>query len=99
MKNVAVLTAVALVGFGMAGNAFGYDGASKMVVSMARPEPIKIASGSAPVLSYDLWRGSKPVLQLLQRVPKPTLTAERIREELPGPSTGTKAVVLFQRGR
>ncbi|MDP3762924.1 MAG: hypothetical protein Q8Q97_02530, partial [bacterium] len=71
----------------------------KMVATMTfRPEYRTIEAGPAPVLSYEPWRSSKIVLQLLQKFPEPTLAAEKIREETPGPLLGTKAVVLFQKG-
>ena len=99
MKNVAWMMTLAAFSVGVAGTAWGFEGGTKAVASMNfRPEYRAIEPGPAPVLSYEPWRGSKPVVELLRRFPKPTLSLEKIREETPGASLGTKAVVLFQRG-
>jgi len=99
MKTIAFVGVVLTVIFGLQGFAPAFEGGTKAVASMNfRPEYRAIEPGPAPVLSYEPWRGSKPVVELLRRFPKPTLSLEKIREETPGASLGTKAVVLFQRG-
>ena len=96
MKTVAIVGAVVMV-FAFAGNAWAYDGGTKAVIAMTNP-PRGIAEYS-PILvvPHDQLTPTKPIVQLLRRIPEPTLSVERIREEKWGPSTGTKAVVLFQR--
>jgi len=99
MKNVTLLTLAASVILGISATAFSYEGGTKRVVRMALPQrgPADVSAIPA-VLSYELT-GSKPVVNFLRRIPEPTLSVERIREEKPGASLGTKAVVLFQKER
>ena len=98
MKAIAIVGAVAMV-FTFAGNSWAYDGGTKAVIAMTSP-PRGIAEYSPIfVVPHDQLTPTKPIVQLLRRMPEPTLSVERIREEKWSPSTGTKAVVLFQRGR
>lgn len=99
MKNVTWFIVLAAFLAGLAGNAWAFEGGTKAAAAMLhRPEYRVTTPGPAPVLTYDIWRSSKPVLQFLSRLPEATLSVERIRMEKAGPSTGTKAVVLFQQG-
>lgn len=96
MKNVNLLAALALLIFGLGVNALASEGGTKLIATVARPEQGQTQFGPIWVVGYDELTPSKPVMQLLRRFPKPTLSIENLREEKGGPSLGTKAVVLFQ---
>lgn len=96
MKTINLVTVLALVSLGFAGNVWASEGATKVVAAAgleqgrSQPGPILLVSGSQ-------LSPTKPVEAFLRRVPQPTLSAESIREEKPGRSFGTKAAVLFQK--
>jgi len=95
MKNIMTLTLVML--FAVAVNGFAYDGGTKLVATMTQPDPGEVQFGPIWVVPSHELSPSKTVQTLLYRVPEPTLSIERIREEKPGRTSGTKAVVLFQK--
>ena len=96
MKNGTwlVMLAILILGFGV--TAFGYEGGTKVVATMTHPERRAVRPGPVLLTPYDELTPSKTVLELLRRVPEPTLSLERIRTEILGTTSGTKAVVLFQ---
>jgi hypothetical protein len=98
MKNAIVLLAIAALALGLAGSAFAYEGGTKLVATMTQPERGEAAYGPITLVPYDSLTGSKPVVEFLRQIPEPTLAVARLREEKPGRSTGTKEVVLFQKG-
>ncbi len=96
MKTIPLIAMLALAALAVGGNLWAYEGGTKAVV--ARMQPEKGEAGFNPILLVpggELSPG-KPVQQFLRRIPQPTLSAERIREEKPGRSLGTKAVVVFE---
>lgn len=99
MKKAAAVTLALLFALGFAGNAFAYEGGTKMVAAMNQPERGEPQFSPILLVPHESLTPSKPVLRLLHRIPEPTLSAERIREEVPGRSLGTKGVVRFQKER
>lgn len=99
MKKATAVAMVAVVVFGFSGNLFAYEGGTKMVAAMNQPERGEAQFAPLILVPYDSLTPSKPVVQLLRRVPEPTLGAGRIREEIPGRSLGTKGPVRFQKER
>lgn len=95
MKNVTLLVTLAILILGFGTYAFGYEGGTKVVATMTHPERGAVEAGPVLLIPHDELAPSKMVLQLLRRVPEPTLSVERIRTEKPGTTSGTKAVVLF----
>ena len=98
MKNVALVTAFALFIFGFGVTGFASGEGTKLVATMTHPERGEMIYGPVSIVPYDALTATKPVVAYLRRVPEPTLTAARLREEKPGRSTGTKEPVLFQKG-
>jgi hypothetical protein len=98
MRPLALVTAFALftLGFGAAGFAAGEG--TKLVATMNQPERGEMISSPIQIVSSDALMPGKPVVAYLRRLPEPTLALTRLREEKPGRSTGTKAIVLFQKG-
>ena len=97
MKNLILATTVVLLwtlGFG--GNALAVSGGTKGVAGMASPVKAEPVWSPLIVPSHDEWMPTKTVGGFLGRIPKPTLSLGAIREERPGRTSGTKAVVLFQ---
>ena len=98
MKTINFVVVAALVSMVSAGNVWALEGATKAVVAAAQMEQGKAQGGPLLLASGTELAASKPVQAFLRRIPQPTLSAERIREERPGRSFGTKAAVLFQEG-
>ena len=96
MKAIAIVGAVAMA-FAFVGNGWAYEGGTKAVAVMTHPERARAEAGPLFVIPYNELSPGKAITRLLHRVPQPTLSIERIREEKMGPSTGTKTVVLFQK--
>lgn len=96
MKNITWLVALAVI-LTFAGNAWTYEGGTKLIATMTQPAKGEVQFGPIRVVPSHELSPSKTVQTLLYRVPEPTLSIERIREERPGRTSGTKAVVLFQR--
>lgn len=96
MKTINFAVLVALVSLVSAGNVWALEGATKAVVAAAQPEQGKAQGGPLLLASGTELATAKPVQAFLRRIPQPTLSAERIREEKPGHSFGTKVAVLFQ---
>lgn len=95
-KITACLVAMSIA-LAFSGNILAYEGGTKLVATMAHPEKANIQSNlSLSSLEYG-FGGTKLVVQFLHRLPKPTLSGQRIREEKPGPSLGTKSTVRFQK--
>lgn len=99
MKSGVLLATLTLLIFGFGITAAAYEGGTKTVATMTHPEKGEVSFSPLVVIPHDALMPSKAVTQLVHRLPQPTLSVERIREERPGQSLGTKAVVLFQKGR
>lgn len=99
MKTRVVMGIVLMSTFALGVNALAYEGGSKMVAAFAHPEKGEAEFGPLSVVPSEVLTPGKPIVQMLHRLPQPTLSVERIREERPGRSLGTKAVVLFQSAR
>lgn len=99
MKSVTWLLATILIVFGVTVNVFAFEGGTKIVATMTHPQNGETQFAPILLIPHDDLAPSKSVVQFLHRAPKPTLSVERIREEKLGKSFGTKAVVLFQRGK
>lgn len=97
MRKGAAVTIVLLFVLGFAGNAFAYEGGTKMVAAMNQPERGEAQPGPILLVPGTSLTPSKAVVRFLHRIPEPTLAPERIREERWGPSLGTKALVRFQK--
>lgn len=97
MKNIALFIAFTLFLFGFGGNVFSYEGGTKLVATMTHPERGEAKFSPLILIPHEELAPSKPVLRLLHRVPEPTLSKARIREEKWGRSLGTKALVRFQK--
>ena len=97
MKTIAIVGILMIAVFGFEGSARAFEGGTKAIVAMTNPEMGGAQYGPLVVVAHHELAPSKPVTGLLRRVPEPTLSIERIREEKPGRSTGTKAIVLFQK--
>ena len=97
MKKVALFTALTLFIFGFLGNVFSYEGGTKLVATMTHSEEGKMVSGPLSVVSYGELVPGKLIQGYLHQLPKPTLSAETLREEMPGPSLGPKAIIRFQK--
>jgi len=95
MKKKALFVIITL-GSIFAGNLWAYEGGTKWVSTFAHPEKGKMGASAFPASTDYRLSGTKLVVQFLHRMPEPTLSMERIREETPGPSLGTKSIVLFQ---
>ena len=95
MKKIALLTLLTVLTFGLAGTASAYEGGTKMVATMTHPEKGAPEWGPLIVIPHDGLTPGKAFQNLLRRVPTPTLSIERIREEKPGRSLGTKPVTRF----
>ncbi|MBI2167266.1 MAG: hypothetical protein HYU34_03350 [Candidatus Omnitrophica bacterium] len=98
MKTMKFAVVAALVSLVSAGNVWALEGATKTVAALAQPEQGRSQPGPILLVSSSQLSPTKPVQAFLWRIPQPTLSAERIREEKPGRSFGTKAAVLFQEG-
>lgn len=99
MKKVAAVTLALLFALGFAGNVFAYEGGTKIVAAMNQPERGEAQFAPLILVPHDSLTPSKAVVRLLHRIPEPTLAPERIREEVPGRSLGTKGPVRFQKER
>lgn len=101
MKKATLLTLVTIFTFGFLGNISAYEGGTKMVAAMmAHPEEGKMVAGPLAVVPYEELAPGKLIQGYLHELPEPTLSAQGLREEIPGPSFGTKEVIRFQkRGR
>lgn len=97
MKKVALFTVVAIFMFGFLGNVSAYEGGTKMVAAMAHPEEGKMAAGPLTLVPYRELSPGKLIERYLHRMPEPTFSAQRIREESAGPSLGTKGIIRFQK--
>ena len=97
MKKIALLTLGTLFMFGLAGNVVGYEGGTKLVATMTHPEEGKMVAGPLTLVPYRELNPGKMIERYLHRLPQPTLSAQRIREERPGPSLGTKGIIRFQK--
>ncbi len=95
MKKKALFVVIAL-GLIFAGNLWAYEGGTKWVAALSHPEKGKVGASALPASSAYGLSGTKLVVQFLYRMPEPTLSLGRIREETLGPSLGTKSIVLFQ---
>jgi len=99
MKNKVLSITLVILIVGFQGYAFGYEGGTKVVATMTHPERGAVEAGPILLTPHDQMTPTKSFQELLRRVPEPTLSAERIRTEKPGRTSGTKAVVLFQEKR
>lgn len=100
MKKVALLTVVTLLALGFASELLAYEGPTKLIASVNRPDSGESHEYGPVLLSSDReWMPTKPVQQFLHRFPMTTLSAQNIRQEMPGLSTGTKAGIRFQRDK
>lgn len=99
MKNETLLVTLAILILGFGATAFGYEGGTKVAATMTHPERGAVEAGPILLTPHDAMTPTKSFQELLRRVPEPTLSVERIRTEIPGQTSGTKAVVLFQRER
>lgn len=97
MKNIALFTIVILFVFGFAGSLPAYEGGTKAVATMTHPERGESPAGPLLLIPHNELAAGKPFLAFLHRIPSPTLSAERIREEKTGPSLGTKSLIRFQK--
>lgn len=99
MKKATAVAIVALVVFGFSGNLFAYEGGTKMVAAMNQPERGEPQFSPLLLVPHESLTPSKLIVRFLHRIPEPTLGRERIREEVPGRSLGTKGLVRFQKER
>ena len=97
MKNGTWLVTLAVLMLGFGVSAFGYEGGTKVVATMTHLERGAVEAGPVLLVPHDELAPTKAVQEFLRRVPEPTLSVERIRTEILGTTSGTKAVVLFQR--
>jgi len=97
MKKILGFLVLMVVGIFLA-NAFAYEGGTKFVATMTHPGEKPASFGPILVVPSSEMTPSKPILKLLNRIPEPTLSVERMRVEKLGPSLGTKALVRFQEG-
>lgn len=98
MKTIIVFLTVAFLLGGWGGSTSAYEGGTKFVAAMNQPDRGKIESRQ-PLISDYGYGGTKLVVRFLHRMPEPTLSIQRIREEKAGLSLGTKPVVRFQKER
>lgn len=94
-SNITLLTGLGVFVIGFAGSVLAYEGATKAVASIAQAHRGPAQFSPIIVSRADEMAPSKPVVELMQRMPKPTLSGQRLRGETPGPSTATKLVVRF----
>jgi len=97
MKKVALFTIAAFFILGFSGTVIGYEGGTKMIAAMTHPEEGKMVSGPLVVVPRSELSPGKLIERYLHRLPEPTLSAQGIREEVPGPSLGTKGIIRFQK--
>lgn len=97
MKNIALFTITILFIFGFAGSLPAYEGGTKVIATMTHPERGESPSSPLILVPHNDLTAGKPFLAFLHRVPRPTLSAARIREEKAGPSLGTKSLIRFQK--
>lgn len=98
MKTIALSGMLAIVLFGMAAplGAYGEEG-TKGVVTPAFQGGRHAVSDSRALAPADYTMGTKPVVQFFHRMPEPSLSQKRIREERAANSLATKPVVAFNR--
>ena len=99
MKAIAIVGILMIAVFGLEGTALAFEGGTKAFVAMNQTSGGTTQYSPLVLAAPHEFTPSKPVLQLLHRMFEPPVAGERIRQEKPGRSTGTKAVVLFQQGR
>ena len=100
MKKLIACFVVMIIAIAFTGNAGAYEGETKLIAAMNLTEKGELHQPQSALSSLNYEGGAtKLVVRFLHRMPAPTLSLERIREEKPGPSVGTKNVVLFQKGR
>lgn len=97
MKKVVLFAVAALFIFGFVGNVSAYEGGTKFVATMTHPEQERMASGPLILAPYSDLSPGKLIERYLHQLPEPTLSAQGIREETPGPSLGTKGIIRFQK--
>lgn len=93
------LTLLVLMTLGLASESvLAYEGSTKFVATMTHPGEKPASFSPILLVSSSEMTPSKPILRLLNRIPEPTLSVERMRVEKFSPSLGTKAVIRFQEG-
>lgn len=99
-KVVTTLVTILLLTLALTQNVFAYEGGTKYVATLTRSqEGGEVQVGPLLLTPGRELTASKPVVEFFHRRPEPTLSMTRIRQERPGPSTGTKLVAqLRQRG-
>lgn len=97
MKNVTIVAVLTVFALGFVGDAWAFEGGTKLVTTMIQPARAENEKGPLILVSGDLLAPGKAAAGFMRRAPEPTLSIERIREEKPGRSLGTKTAVLFQR--
>ena len=96
MRHVVLFLVLTTAFLGLGGNLLAYEGGTKLVATMASPAIGEAKSGPTFGLSYGV-NSTKPVVSFFKRMPEPSLSLERIREEKLGRNLGTKEIVLFQK--
>ena len=96
MKNLILFLILILGIFSFLGNALGHEGGTKAIATMIHLETGETQFGPIFVIPHEEMAPTKSIVEFLRSVPKPTLSMERVREEQPGKSLGTKLVVFFQ---
>ena len=100
MKTLHCLLAVALLtlAFGITG--WAYEGGTKLVAVVNHPEQGEQSFGPILLVSHDSLTPGKAVTRFFHRIPQSSLSRERIREERPLRTMGTKGVTEFwKKGR
>jgi hypothetical protein len=96
MRNVALVLVLLIAVFGASSSVWAYEGGTKAVAAMGSAHKEGQAQfGPISVVPSHWLTPGKLIERYLHRIPEPTLTAERLREETPGPSLGTKEVTRF----
>ncbi len=99
MRNIAIFALASILLLGMGGNLWAYEGGTKAVAAMGTPAKGEGQWGPIFVVPGHEMSPGKLIERYLRWIPEPTLGVERLREEKPGRSLGTKETVLFQRER
>jgi len=95
MKKITLFTALSLFMFGLSGTVLSYEGGTKVVATMTHPEQGKMVRGPIFLVPFEQLAPGKLIEKYLHRIPEPTLSVQRIREEKSGESRGTKMHVRY----
>lgn len=100
MKNEVLAVTLAFVVALPSGMLWAADGGTKPVIGLSQLKNTPGVSVPVGFTSTPSLGGTKPVQKFLQRAPKPTLSAARLRVEPASTTSGTKPVARFyKKGR